>query len=224
MESARRKLFARLAVTPADPGLFELAFRHRSAGGGNNERLEFIGDAVLGCVIAEALYSRFATNEEGVLSRLRSRLVRDQTLAEIARDYELGEVIELGPGERKSGGIRRDSILADAFEALLGAVFVDQGFDVAKRVIIQIYAQRLAALTLDDANKDAKTLLQEWLQARGLELPQYTLVETVGPPHARQFTMACEVVELGHQEVATATSRRMAEQQAARQMLGRVQQ
>ncbi|MEM8548124.1 MAG: ribonuclease III [Pseudomonadota bacterium] len=198
-----------------DDALMRQALRHRSASGGNNERLEFVGDAVLDSVISEALYRQFPTASEGVLSRLRSRLVRDESLAALARELELGELIELGQGERASGGARRDSILADALEAIFGAIFLEQGYSAVESVVLGVFSTRLSVIEVSDAVKDGKTALQEWLQARALPLPEYRLLETTGPQHDQVFTVRCEVSSPQQRAEATAGSRRVAEQRAA---------
>ncbi|MDT8437757.1 MAG: ribonuclease III [Wenzhouxiangellaceae bacterium] len=202
----------------ADPALLEQALTHRSVGSHNNERLEFLGDAVLNLVIADRLYQRHEAASEGALSRLRSRLVRERTLAEVARELALGDALRMGPGELKSGGFLRDSILSDALEAVLGAVYLDAGFAAVERVIADLFDPRIEALPSADDLKDAKTRLQEWLQARALALPDYAVIEESGADHARRFTVRCRQPELGEQ-LATAGSRRKAEQAAARAML-----
>ncbi len=198
--------------------LAELALTHRSAGRPNNERLEYLGDAFLNCCVAELLFDRYAQASEGELTRMRAALVNGRALAEIARGIHLGEQLRLGPGEMKSGGHRRDSILADTFEALLGAVYLDAGFDAVRAVIGHHIEPRLAALTR--SGKDAKTELQEWLQHRSLPLPDYALVNNSGPEHEPTFTVGCrlrvpELLEF----FADAGSRRAAEQQAAAKAL-----
>lgn len=202
-----------------DTTLLERALTHRSAPGRSNERLEFLGDAVLDCIISDALISLRPHAEEGELSRLRSRLVRDHSLAQIARQHGLGEYMKLGSGEMKSGGYRRDSILADGLEALLGAIFRDGGYAEADRVVRHLYARRLEHLPEGDSLKDPKTRLQEWLQARSLPLPAYELIATSGPAHAQQFEVRCRLVQPGGEQTAQGGSRREAEQEAARLLL-----
>ena len=202
--------------------LLERALTHRSADGRNNERLEFLGDAVLDFVISEALFALRPEATEGDLSRLRASLVRDTSLAGIATDLGLGEHIILGSGERKSGGHRRKSILADALEAIFGAVFLDAGFDAAKAMIERVFAQRLADLPDAEDLRDPKTRLQEWLQARKLNLPDYELVDVTGKAHAQTFSVTCTVIELSQTTEGQSTTRRKAEQDAARRMLGRL--
>lgn len=219
MDKAESWLDKTLHYRFKDAGLFAQALTHRSATGLNNERLEFLGDAVLDFVISEALYALRPAANEGDLSRLRASLVKDTSLAKIAVELGIGEFLVMGSGELKSGGHRRASILADAIEALFGAVYLDSGFDAAKDVIERVFAERLS--TLPDASelRDPKTRLQEWLQARGMSLPIYDLVNVTGKDHKRQFFMSCTVSELSRTTEGEATSRRRAEQKAARNML-----
>lgn len=198
-----------------DPELLRQALTHRSAGGWHNERLEFLGDAVLGVVIAGALYDAKPEAREGVLSRYRALLVRRETLAQVARELGIGEQLAMGSGELRSGGHQRKSILADALEALIGAIFLDGGFEAAATVVSRLYRQRLASLPPEAELIDAKTALQELLQARGLPPPRYRLLDTAGPDHAQRFTAACEVVGLDFETRGTGSSRRRAEQAAA---------
>ncbi len=164
-----------------------LALTHRSYAGRNNERLEFLGDAILNFVAGEALFNHFPQAREGQLSRLRARLVKGETLAVLARGFELGEYLRLGSGELKSGGYRRESILADTLEALIGAIYLDAGMDVARERVVAWLANELQGLTLVDTNKDPKTRLQEFLQSRACELPRYEVVDIQGEPHCRTF-------------------------------------
>lgn len=189
---------------------------HRSFGTPHNERLEFLGDSVLNCVIAEALYERFSEVHEGDLSRLRANLVRQEMLFEIAQSLKLGEQLRLGEGELKSGGFRRPSILADALEAVFGAVFLDGGFDRAREVVLRLYRPHLATLDPHNTGKDAKTALQEHLQGRRLPLPQYRIKATRGEAHAQEFEIECLIAGLGISTVGRGASRRAAEQEAAR--------
>jgi ribonuclease-3 len=212
-------LQARLGYGFRDPALLEQAITHRSAGGTNNERLEFLGDAVLGMVIAEALYSRFPQASEGELSRLRATLVRKPTLAEIARSLELGELLKLGSGELKSGGFRRDSILSDALEAVIGAIYLDAGFGTCRDWIQRVFASRLASLPVAAELKDYKTRLQEYLQSRHVALPEYVVIAVRGQAHAQTFEVECCVAERDICTHGTGTSRRNAEQEAAGEML-----
>lgn len=204
-----------------DPELAALALTHRSAGKPNNERLEFLGDALLGAFVAEMLYEVHPKATEGELSRLRAQLVNGQVLAEIARGLELGDALKLGPGELKSGGFRRDSILADAFEASLAAVFLDGGLEACRQVVRELFGERIA--TLQRSSKDAKTRLQEWLQGRGHALPQYELVDSRGEDHAKIFDVRCTVIEPQPCSAeASGFSRRLAEQDAAEIVLAKL--
>ena len=204
-----------------DPVLAQLALTHRSIGKPNNERLEFLGDALLGAVIAEMLYEVHPNASEGELSRLRAQLVNGQALALVARELELGDELKLRPGELKTGGFRRDSILADAFEALVAAVYLDSGFEACRDVVRGLFAERIAALRR--SSKDAKTRLQEWLQAGGWPLPQYELTASHGEDHAKTFDVSCVISEpLPLQAEARGASRRAAEQDAAETVLNQL--
>src|SRR5215475_6495691 len=187
----------RLGYEPRDLALFRAALTHRSAPGANNERLEFLGDAVLNLLIAHRLYDAFPNANEGELSRLRARLVSREPLAEIALSLGLGETLQLGSGELRSGGFRRQSILADALEAVCGAVFLDGGLAAIEALVTRLLAPRIAALPDPASLKDAKTRLQEYLQARSLTLPHYEVERVEGEPHAQTFRVSCEVAELG---------------------------
>ena len=202
-----------------DAGLFAQALTHRSATGRNNERLEFLGDAVLDFVISDAVFKLRPDADEGDLSKLRASLVKDTSLAELAVDLGVGEHLILGSGERKTGGHRRESILADALEAVFAAVYLDSGFDAAKKVIDRVFEQRLQTLPDAEDLRDPKTRLQEWLQARKLSLPAYDLVSVTGKDHRQKFVVSCTVNELSQSTEGESTSRRKAEQHAARQML-----
>lgn len=202
-----------------DDGLLEQALTHRSVGSGNNERLEFLGDAVLGLFISEALFHRFPYVEEGDLSRLRAHLVKRDRLAEVAKELDLGPLLNLGSGERKSGGRRRDSILADAVEALLGAVYLDGGYLPARTMIERLFQSRLDALPEPEALKDPKTRLQEHLQARHARRPEYELLEEHGVAHSREFRVRCRLPDQDKTVEGTGSSRRKAEQAAARAAL-----
>lgn len=199
--------------------LLERALTHRSAGPQNYERLEFLGDAVLGMVIAEQLFKLDKGHEEGDLSRLRASLVNRDSLADIAAGLELGEVLRLGGGELKSGGFRRASILADVLEALIGAIYLDAGYAAAREFVLRIYSDRLASLPDPELLKDPKTRLQEMLQARQLALPEYSVIDTSGPPHKRRFRVRCRVPVLEQDFDAEGSSRRAAEQAAAESAL-----
>lgn len=192
-----------------------LALTHRSFAGRNNERLEFLGDAILNFVAGEALFQRFPLAREGQLSRLRARLVKGETLAILARGFDLGEYLRLGSGELKSGGFRRESILADALEALIGAIYLDTGMDAARDRVLAWLSNEIEGLTLVDTNKDPKTRLQEFLQARASDLPQYEVVDIQGEPHCRSFLVECQVALLNDKTRGQGASRRIAEQVAA---------
>lgn len=198
-----------------NPALLEAALTHRSASGPSNERLEFLGDAVLDFVISHAVFTERAEAAEGDLSRLRASLVNDTALAELAGALGLGEHVKLGSGEKKTGGHRRSSILADALEALFGAVYLDRGFAAAEALILAVYRERLAKLPDSEALKDAKTRLQERLQADGLSLPEYEVTEVAGKPHRRRFSVVCRVPALSLARSGSGSSRRGAEQEAA---------
>src|SRR6266550_777287 len=205
-----------------EPGLLREALTHRSFGVPHNERLEFVGDAVLNCAVALALYERFPGTPEGELSRARASLVNRDTLAQLARELGLGAVILLGEGELKSGGADRTSIIADALEAVLGAVFVDGGFPAARAAIDRIYADLLRAADPTTLGKDPKTRLQEWLQARRYPVPEYAVVATTGEAHAQQFEVDCRIPALAVTTRGSGTSRRAAEQDAAAAAFARV--
>ena len=210
---------AQLGYEPRDPALFRAALTHRSAPGPNNERLEFLGDAVLNLVVAHHLYAAFPDATEGDLSRLRARVVSGEPLAEVAASLELGGALQLGSGELKTGGFRRQSILADALEAVFGAVYLDGGLAVAERAIARLFEPRIAALPAPDELKDAKTRLQEYLQSRGLALPRYKVDRIEGEAHAQTFHVACEVPALRLAGEGRGSSRRRAEQEAAERIL-----
>lgn len=205
-----------------NPNLLRFALTHRSAEGANNERLEFLGDSALGFIIADALYERFPQADEGVLSRLRATLVNQTSLAEIARSIDLGDYLILGVGELRSGGYRRDSILSDALEAIIGAVFQDQGYDVCRQWVLTLFSASFDRLTGADWKKDPKTQLQELMQARGLELPTYRLLSLSGQPHAQSFVVECRVTLPIDPSNGTGSSRKRAEQQAAQHMLAKL--
>ena len=203
----------------SQPALLEQALTHKSKSAHNNERLEFLGDAVLGVVIANVLYTQDPEAAEGALSRLRAILVRRETLAEVAAELHLGDALQLGSGEARSGGHQRESIMADALEAVIGAVFLDSGFESASLVILKLFASRLESLPDAESLKDPKTVLQERLQAQALGLPDYTVITESGPPHARHFEVICKIDELKLESKGVATSRRRAEQTAAAAVL-----
>jgi ribonuclease-3 len=201
-----------------DPDLLRRALRHRSAGPAHNERLEFLGDALVNLIVAQSLYEHWPRADEGALTRARASLVRESALAEVARRLGLGELLELGPGEMKSGGHRRDSILADTLEAVVGAIHLDAGFEACRAIVLPWFEPAIQALPTD-VGKDAKTRLQEWLQARQLPRPEYTLIDTRGQDHARVFRVACETRDPARREEAEASSMRAAEQAAAERVL-----
>jgi ribonuclease-3 len=192
---------------------------HRSAGSANNERLEFLGDAILGYLVAESLYHRNPRAREGLLTRARANLVRQETLAAVARDLDLGDHLVLGGGERKSGGRSRDSILADAMEALLGAVYLDGGMEEARRIVEGWYGESLEPLGAGDVEKDPKTRLQELLQGRKAPLPIYEVTSTDGTDHRKVFSVRCTVEALSLAATGAGRSRRRAEQQAAQRVI-----
>lgn len=209
----------RIAYCFNDPDLLDLALTHRSYRGANNERLEFLGDAILSFVIAEALYQKFPKAKEGQLSRLRARLVKGVTLAQIGKAFELGEHLHLGAGELKSGGFRRESILADAVESIIGAIYLDSSHDRCRDVILSWYQDRLQDLSLTDTEKDPKTRLQEYLQSIRKSLPSYEVTDVSGEAHNQVFSVQCEIAELEISTAAEGNSRRIAEQRAARKAL-----
>ena len=219
MDKAESWLEKTLGYRFQNAELFQQALTHRSAARRNNERLEFLGDAVLDFVVSEFVYAACPDAPEGDLSKLRASLVKDETLAEIALELELGEHLILGSGERKTGGHRRESILADALEAIFGAVYLDSGFDAAKTVVEHVYAARYRNLPDVGDLRDPKTQLQEWLQARKMELPDYELVNASGKDHQQRFTVTCTVQESSAVTEGESTTRRKAEQKAARKMI-----
>jgi ribonuclease III len=204
----------------ANPLLCHTALTHRSAGADHNERLEFLGDSILNCSVARMLYDAHPDADEGALSRLRASLVSGESLAQIAAGLNLGDFLRLGSGELKTGGFRRSSILADGLEAILGAIFLDAGYDAAAAAVSRILSAKLRELPAAGSLKDPKTQLQELLQARGLALPVYTLTAVSGEPHEQTFTITCEVPVLGLIAVGEGASRRRAEQLAAAKIIG----
>lgn len=199
----------------SDPGLLVQALTHRSFSAQHNERLEFLGDSILNCVVSIALYARFANLREGELSRVRASLVCQDALHRIAAELELGNHLQLGEGELKSGGARRPSILADALEAVFAAIFLDAGFDAARAVIEKLHAPLIAEVDRRRPGKDAKTALQEWLQARRADLPSYSMVQVLGDAHAQEFEVACVIAKYEVRTLGRGSSRRLAEQQSA---------
>jgi len=203
-----------------DKSLLTLALTHRSRGSNNYERLEFLGDSILGFVVADWLYNHFPKLAEGKLSRMRSSLVRKETLAMVARDLGLSEFLILGEGELKSGGFNRDSILSDAVESIIGALYLDGGFEIANDFIHSNFKDQFSGTSEQSTFKDAKSKLQEAMQKQGYALPDYRIIETVGEQHEQEFTIECVLQKLNLRGQATARSRRSAEQSAAEQVLG----
>jgi len=214
------RLSKKLGIRFNDSQLLVTALTHRSAHGKhNNERLEFLGDSVLGFVIAEKLYEMFPHAGEGVMSRMRANLVNQDSLAELARQVDLGQYLILGSGELKSGGYRRESTLSDALEAIMGALFKDQGFEACRAWILQLFAEKLQQLSIDTWKKDPKTRLQEYLQALKMELPAYRLVSMSGLAHEQTFEVECQTVLTPQVTRGLGLSRKRAEQEAAEKML-----
>lgn len=219
MLNSQATLEKKLCYQFGNTGLLNSALSHRSYGSDNNERLEFLGDAILGYVIASELFDKFPKATEGELSRLRATLVKGATLACVAKSLDLGEHLNLGPGELKSGGGRRDSILAGAFEAIIGAVYLDSGIDNARDMILRLLAERLATVSPKSIEKDPKTRLQEFLQGRRKKLPVYETTSITGAEHEQFFKVSCLVELLEEPTIGTGSSRRAAEQDAAQQAL-----
>ncbi|NIG62261.1 MAG: ribonuclease III [Serratia symbiotica] len=218
-----KRLQRKLGYTFQQQELLLLALTHRSASSKHNERLEFLGDSILSFVIANALYQRFSHIDEGDMSRMRATLVRGHTLAEMAREFNLGECLRLGPGELKSGGSRRESILADTVEALIGGVFLDSDMHCIERLILDWYRSRLNEISPGDKQKDPKTRLQELLQGRHMPLPSYLVVKVRGEAHDQEFTIHCKVSSLNEPVMGIGSSRRKAEQAAAEQTLKKLE-
>ncbi|MBT3347737.1 MAG: ribonuclease III [Thiotrichales bacterium] len=217
-----KALSGRINYSFQQPELLKQALTHRSLGYNNNERLEFLGDSVLGFVVSAMLYEKFPSAAEGDLSRTRARLVRGESLAEIARELEFGAALLLGAGEMKSGGYRRDSILADALEAVIGAIYLDGGFEVCEKWLQQLFSKKVDELPPLDELKDPKTRLQEWLQGRKLALPSYEVTKVAGKGHLQQFTVRCQIESLELELSAQGTSRRKAEQSVADSALQKI--
>jgi len=217
--SRQKRLCSTLGLEFHEPALLQQALTHRSAASLNNERLEYLGDAILSFVIAEALFNKFPQAKEGKLSRLRASLVKGVTLAEIARELDLGEVLILGPGELKSGGFRRESILADTVEAVLGAVYLDNGLDAVKALILRLFDERLNSIDVNEVIKDPKTRLQELLQSRQHSLPIYSVKEVRTDNNQPIFEASCQVELLKKVVVAQGSSHRKAEQKSAERVL-----
>jgi ribonuclease-3 len=209
----------RLNYTFSNQQLLTMALSHRSSVSPNNERLEFLGDSLLNCIIAEALYHKFPKANEGELSRMRASLVKQESLAVIARDLDLGNHVRLGTGELRSGGWRRESILADAVEAIIAAIYLDANFLTCNEKVLLWFADKLTAITAITDDKDAKTKLQEYLQARKLALPVYELLKTEGAEHHQVFYVSCSVTDLTGATEGYGQSRRHAEQMAAEKYL-----
>ncbi len=220
MKNAERWLEKTLQYRFQDLELFQQALSHRSASQKNNERLEFLGDAVLDFVISEKLYQSHPDASEGDLSKLRASLVKDESLAALALALELGDHLILGSGEMKTGGHRRESILADALEAIFGAVFLDRGYEASRTIIERVFADRLQNLPDIKDLRDPKTRLQEWLQGRKMALPAYELVATSGQDHKQRFSVTCTVAERSAVTEGESSTLRKAEQKAARKMIG----
>ena len=222
MNDAQADLQARLGHTFADPRLLSRALTHRSFSADHNERLEFLGDAVLNVAVSALLYDRFAGSDEGDLTRVRAHLVREDSLHRAALRLGLPQALRLSEGEARGGGAQRPSILADALEALIGAVYLDGGLTPAQQLVTHLFGELIAGNEAESWGKDAKTELQEWLQARKLAVPAYRIVATRGQAHAQSFELECAVAALGLAERGHGRSRRSAEQDAAQRMLARL--
>lgn len=223
VELPLQRLSGRLGYEFKDPGLLKRALSHRSTGPVNNERLEFLGDAVLDLLIAEELYRRFPSASEGELTRLRALLVKGKTLSKVAHELDLGCCLYLGGGELKTGGQHRESILADAVEAILGAIYLESGIDSCRSRIHDWYQDRLDALSISAEEKDAKTRLQEYLQSRGKPLPVYTVIGAEGQPHDQTLTVSCVVSGLPQPVISHGSNRKQAEKRAAQLALNMLQ-
>lgn len=214
-EAKLKALARKLGYKFNDLSLLELALTHRSQGANNNERLEFLGDSLVNFIIADSLFHRFTKLPEGDLSRIRAHLVKGDTLADMGRELDLSLYLNLGPGELKSGGYRRDSIISDAMEAIFAAVYQDGGLEECIRLVVQLYTSRLDKLDPSKVGKDSKTRLQEYLQSQQEPLPEYSIISVNGAAHDQQFTVACYIAKLNRKFEAVASSRRKAEQAAA---------
>lgn len=221
---ALAQLHVDIGHTFKDQGLLQLALTHRSFSASNNERLEFLGDGVLNFIVAHQLYHRFPKLPEGDLSRLRAQLVKESSLSEIAIELHVGEALRLGEGELKSAGRRRPSILADAVEALVGAVYLDGGFVAAEAVVLKLYLNKFNTIDPKVIDKDAKSQLQEYLQSKKIDLPDYNVVLIEGEAHAQSFKVECHIQKLNLLTVGEGTSRRSAEQQAAQLAMEKIKQ
>lgn len=216
------QLYQAMGYSFSNADLCYQALKHRSLGKHSNERLEFLGDSILGFIIADELYQRFPDLAEGELSRLRSNLVNGEVLADIALELSLNDYIQLGQGEVLSGGRNRPSILADAVEAMIAAIYKDASLDVAKHCILRWFEQYIAEVTTMKVTKDPKSRLQEWTQAQRLDLPQYDVVNVIGKAHEQTFEVSCTVEGMSHKTIGVSTSRRRAEQEAAKQYLEKI--
>ena len=216
---ALASLQSRLQHQFSDPSLLQRAVTHRSFSAEHNERLEFLGDSVLNLAVSTLLYRRLQAQNEGDLSRVRANLVKEGTLHQLAKDLRLDQVLHLGEGEARSGGRQRPSILADALEAVIGAVYLDAGYAVAEALVLRLYEAVEINPQMQAAAKDAKTALQEWLQGRKMQLPQYRVVGTAGVAHRQTFEVECAIAELALAQRGSGASRRAAEQSAASAML-----
>jgi len=222
MNASLQRLEKKIGYHFKDENYLKLALTHRSANGTHNERLEFLGDSILSFVIADELYHRFPKVDEGDMSRMRATLVRGHTLAELGREFQLGDYLYLGPGELKSGGFRRDSILADAVEAIIGAIYLDSDTEIIRGIILSWYQTRLDSIEPGVSQKDPKTRLQEYLQGRRKPLPTYTVTKIKGEAHNQEFTIECIVAGLDTPVIGKGSSRRKAEQSAADIALGQL--
>jgi ribonuclease-3 len=217
-----KKLQKKINASFDNHALLEQALTHRSIGSNNNERLEFLGDSILGFVVADEIYMRFPEADEGVMSRLRAHLVNRESLAIIAQKLDLSDELILGQGEMKSGGKHRSSILSDAVEALIGAIYKDKGLEASRAWVLSVFKNQLESLTLETATKDPKTQLQEYLQARGIAVPKYSVISTTGLDHNQQFKVECQVDGIDNHASSTASSRKKAEQKSASKILKRL--
>lgn len=218
-QSTSARLFKKLNYTFTDLKLVKVALSHRSVGDINNERLEFLGDSALNFIMTDYLYHTFAKAKEGELSRLRAHLVCEETLAEVSRSLDLGEYLQLGIGELKSGGFRRQSILADTLEAIIGAVFLESGIEKCRILILEWFKVQLDALTLQSIHKDPKTMLQEYLQSRKKSLPAYEIISITGEAHEQVFNIVCKIEGYDFVAEGIGSSKRRAEQEAAKNFL-----
>lgn len=217
--SSLNSLYEKLGYTFNQVNYLKTALTHRSYSSSNNERLEFLGDSLLNLIIANALYEQYSKAAEGELSRLRAYLVQEDSLAEIAKQIGIGQFLQLGMGELKTGGTERSSILADALEAIIAAIFLDSNFDTCQKFVLKVFREKLHNLSLKGNTRDPKTTLQEYLQSRKQSLPDYEIIETKGESHQQTFTIRCSVESLQKETIGTSTSRRKAEQEAAKTFL-----